>query len=1026
MKKIAQFLKRNLFPLLIVLITTYLSLINYKPGTWLSGWDTLHPEFNFPLNFKRIIDGVWREEQGLGAVAGHSHMADLPRVIILFLLSFVFPTNTLRYLFIFLTLITGPLGIYYFLEKVILKNHSDLQKKISSFLGSLFYLLNLGTLQHFYVPFEMFNVQFAAIGWLFLFATRFLEKQNKKDFILFSITTFLATPQAYAATLWYAYFLGLALYLLTFCLPTLRKRDLKIGKRAILLIGTTLIINSYWLLPNFYFLANHASDVPKAKINRLFSGEAFLHSQNYGNIKDTAILKNFLFSWAELSGQERFKYLLNEWIAHLKNPLVLAIGYACFFLLLIGLMLSFKNRNQYTLPLFSLFLFSFIFVVDGNSFSNRISILKEAMRFPFTKFSILLMFSYAVYFALAQSAIFALIQKKSKCLGVLFSVFCLLLLTLYMLPAFKGNLISPSMKIKIPDEYFQMFAWLNKQEEGRIAKFPVHSFWGWVYHDWGFQGAGFVWFGIKQPILERDFDRWTPYNEQTYHELSYAIYSQNLPLLEQFLDKYQIHWILLDESIIAPGSEDGVLFFDETKEMFSDSEKINLAKSFGDKLKVYQVELNSIIGQSIQLAETENLPLETSIEILSRSPSKLNHLIVYKTLPKQIIFLNFDQLRLLPELCSQPDNNQVFGVTPEQEINGFRLFAKNGVACVRIPLSLFLKGTQNILVEVKFDYQPKTDEKPSVCLFDKRLLRCAGQRFTDNYFELGGNLDNYLLQFSLDAVGSTEENSILYKNINLAVFEPVGDTEAPNLIQEANHYDITDLNRKPETCSHLTPQHYNRNIIDEDGMRYIEYTSLKGSSCDHFAYPQLPHYKGYALVIESRNLEGLPLTLCLTNHQTRRCDLYTNLTGSKSFQKEVFLIPPMGESGIGYDININNYSIGKFRSTNHLKSIQIFPIEYDWFKPTNRLPEQDNFVALHQSFEKNWFAFEYKKPFSIRPLKHHFEVNGWANGWVLKDSQLPIPNSQLYFFFLPQLLEYFGFLLLLAFSCSSTYFLLKY
>jgi hypothetical protein len=95
---IISFFKKHLFPVSIFFIVFLICLVNYQPGTFLTGWDTLHPEFDFGLNFSRLINGVWRNEQGLGAVAGHSHMADLPRVIILWLLHFFFPLNSLLYL----------------------------------------------------------------------------------------------------------------------------------------------------------------------------------------------------------------------------------------------------------------------------------------------------------------------------------------------------------------------------------------------------------------------------------------------------------------------------------------------------------------------------------------------------------------------------------------------------------------------------------------------------------------------------------------------------------------------------------------------------------------------------------------------------------------------------------------------------------------------------------------------------------------------------------------------------------------
>ena len=150
-----------IFPLILFFIITAISISNYEPGTWLSGWDTLHPEFNFVLNLKRVLFGVWREEQGLGTVAIHSHIAELPRILVLWILSFVLPLSVLRYLFFFICLLVGPLGVYYLLKKFV--------RPEAAFLGGLFYLLNLGTMQNFYLPLEMFATAYAFLPWLFLF-----------------------------------------------------------------------------------------------------------------------------------------------------------------------------------------------------------------------------------------------------------------------------------------------------------------------------------------------------------------------------------------------------------------------------------------------------------------------------------------------------------------------------------------------------------------------------------------------------------------------------------------------------------------------------------------------------------------------------------------------------------------------------------------------------------------------------------------------------------------------------------------
>src|SRR6266566_455847 len=88
----------RLWPFLFLFgLVLLLFLTNYQPGTILSGWDNLHPEFDFGLNVKRSIFAVWQEYQGLGLLGGMAHSADLLRHIFLFGLSFFIPTDMLRY-----------------------------------------------------------------------------------------------------------------------------------------------------------------------------------------------------------------------------------------------------------------------------------------------------------------------------------------------------------------------------------------------------------------------------------------------------------------------------------------------------------------------------------------------------------------------------------------------------------------------------------------------------------------------------------------------------------------------------------------------------------------------------------------------------------------------------------------------------------------------------------------------------------------------------------------------------------------
>ncbi|MBI4033033.1 MAG: hypothetical protein HY377_00725, partial [Candidatus Blackburnbacteria bacterium] len=595
---------RSIAPLALVLVTAILSWVNYTPGTWLSGWDTLHPEFNLSLYLKRIFWGVWQEHQGLGAVASQAHAAELPRLLIVYIFSLFFPPDFLRYAYFFTTLLVGPLGVHFFLNKILPGQTTS--RKIASFCGALVYLLNLAVLQHYYVPFEMFATHFATLPWLFLFATKYLKKGKHKDLILFALITLLATSIAHTPTLFFVYFFGLVLYTGIFGL--LRKTS----REAFLIIVTTIIVNSFWLLPSLYFIKDHGEKVVNSKIHTMFSDKAFLTGQVFGTIQDTAIFKNFLFDWGEYNKDEgQFVDLFDEWKPYLGAGIIF-VGYMVFSLAILGIAISTKSRNRYGLAFLPVFLASLLSITTALPgweqaifvLQQKIPLFKEALRFPFTKFSILLAFSFTVYTALAINKVLS--TTRSQVLNRLVALGIPLLLILYILPAFQGNLISPSMRIKFPEEYFQTFKWFESQPSSRrIAHLPIHTFWGWVYYDWKYEGAGFLWFGLPQPLLDREFDRWSPYNEDYYWEMSYAIYSQNQELFERVLEKYQIHWLFVDKNVISPSSPEST-YFDELERLIQPSTKISLAQSFGN-IQIYKVNLESSPINFVFLAQ--NLPM---------------------------------------------------------------------------------------------------------------------------------------------------------------------------------------------------------------------------------------------------------------------------------------------------------------------------------------------------------------------------------------------------------------------------------
>lgn len=1213
-----HFLKKYAFILSLLALSLLLCINNYIPGTFLSGWDTLHPEFNFGLNFQRLIFSVFRTEQGLGAVAGHSQMADLPRVFFLYFMHFIAPLSFLRYSYIFASLIAGPVGMYLLLKRFIFA-HSKHAATIS-FLGALFYLLNLGTMQQFIVPFEMFTTQYAALPWIFYATFLYFKKSNPKHLLFFCLIMLLASPMAYAATLWHVFFALFIVFLVT-C-HFVDKKLVTIPK-IIELIGFTLIVNSYWLLPNLYFIFNHGTEVSLAAINELFSPQAFLYNKEFSTPLDILQLKTFYFDWKILTPQQHFTNLLDVWIQHLSNPFVFSIGLGFSGLALSGVIYSIYKKISLALAFLPMLLLSLFFLMTVNAptgflyalLQQHLPLFKEALRFPDDKILGVFVFLFAIYVAYGYLALLNFSQKlpckKHFPAGII--VASTLLLVVYMWPAFTGNLIQPLMRINIPKQYFSLYSYMNSQKDsGRAADLPINSFWGWEYYNWygsampSYQGAGFLWFGMKQPLLNRDFDRWSSDNEEYYREMSYAVYTQNQTLLSAVLKKYNIQYFILDTSEIAPENDPNTLFYKQIKKLLANNPNVYMSKSF-NFIYVYKVRqatvqntsgiiknpanvlptssdlttdqaylqlgdytsnqtqnainyplrvLSNNQGQSIpSLTDTNtgielSLPQNTSVTsnylsdentlpatVLVVKQNNTLHVSLYPVLPSgqqypplttdislpsnsAILSVNNDYLFLLQNLvdntplslgnvslktktsntfnmfdtstltqtplnipttsysvepCDSKSSTQAFGINIPQTTNNLTLFAKNTPLCMMIPLKKILINqatSSNFLIKTSYTYVGKT--YPSLCFANIVNGNCISYSLLGNSpLQQGHAYTNYAVldtkqnqQTGIKIFFDTSYNNTIEKEafggLTLSLTTPVATSQAtlsttPAILPVTGNTitllysgdptaskDITQLPKTNGSCSDQSPlssPDIFKQIIKEQGNNLIRYTALLGSLCDHFSYPTLSQKQGYIIQMTARNLEGLPITLCVTNDTTKRCDLYTTLSSNKNFTTDSFILPPMNTTN-GFDVNISSLGIKGSPSINELKSITIVPLPYTYAtslsdatsftKSTQQqiktisynsllysstIPTVDNkdVLALSQTYEAGWNAYKVSSinpltltlPFIFGDKLPHTIVDNWENGWELNSST---SNQQVVMIFLPQYLEYLGLL----------------
>lgn len=626
MKRLRSLAKKLLsfWPILILLLfSLFLSFLNYQPHTWLTGWDNLHSEFNFPLHFKRYFS-VWQQYRGLGLLAGMAHSADLLRTLFAYLLSFILPLSFLRYFFTFLTLTLGPLGVYFFASQTLLKNFSPQAKKTGSLFAGLFYLLNLATVQIFYIPFETFIFFFAFFPWLLFTCLNYLDQPNRKNFLLLTLILLLATPSFYVQTLFLVFILSLTPFLIHFLVSNLSFSSLK---KLLFLVLTILFTQAYWLLPNAYFTLTSSDSTTQALQNRISTREMIARNREYGQISDLALLKGFNFDYTDLNlSQSKFQQMMDPWIQHLNQPVIQITGYLLFALILIGLFYSLIKKLPFSIPLIILTLISLFFLINLNPpfsslyrlFQQHLPLLDQAFRSPFTKWITPLSLTFSLFFSVATVFLLDLFSLLHFKLTYLLTAFSLTLaLILFSSPAFQGHLIYSPLQQDIPSAYLQLFDYLKTQDHNtRLANFPQHTLWGWRFYSWGYRGSGFLWYGIPQATLDRAFDPWSSYNQTYYQEIKTALYSQNLPYLEHLLEKYQVNWLLIDHSVIIPASDSQTaLYTQQLRQMLAQSSLVTEEKVF-DHLILYSLSLPTQPQNFINTQKLSPAP-----NLLSSSPS---------------------------------------------------------------------------------------------------------------------------------------------------------------------------------------------------------------------------------------------------------------------------------------------------------------------------------------------------------------------------------------------------------------------
>jgi len=995
---------------------------NLKGGVFLSGWDNLHPEFNYGINISRAFFSTWQEYQGTGLPAGNAHATELFKEIIMIPLSFILPIFQIRKVFFMFMLFLGPMGVYTLLKYIFLKNNTLYEKTAIGCIGGLFYLFHIATVQIFYTPYESFSAYYAFLPLMVFSLYYCLEKMSKKRLLFALAIHIIGSISFYIPTLFVVYGLIVSVLLFTHVLVS---RSIQALKTISILLLTVVIANLYWILPFIYYVHTNIDSQLSSYLNFIFSEDIFQKNVKFGNIKDIVMLKGFLFDYIG-TVQNTPQYVMGVWREFTTMPLFVLAAIISFIIMAIGAIKTFHKPYFRVLTFLFLIFFSLLaFNVPPFSLLNHLlhsnNLFHQVFRNLFTKFANSLLFVESILFAVGTHFLITrmrLTVRLHKYVNILFIFAFFAILSINLFPIWQGNLIYPALKTSIPKEYFDLFTYFKNMPDGRITNLPQFSSDGWYTYRFGYTGSGFIWYGIPQPIMDRSFDVWSRNNENYYWELSQAIYSQNLNQLENIFDKYGISWIISDNMLTAnnPKTQKYVA---QTEQLLESSYKILLEKKFGG-IKVYKFQ--------------PSYPIKQYISILSQPPS------------------------VNPYSWSGYDAAYAY-YGPYQSITGSSSQDTN----IFFPFRSLLTNRKNdelpfVIEETDFWYIFRStipNRSTASVLKVPPLTPYETVNFNKN--NLSQQLPMYaniLLNGKLIATSSVSSRIEIpiFPSQNNSILEiqiPKQDGIYSKVVEPVQ----VNSSSLPVSCNKFNTGDMKKSI---DGS-LVELASRQSSNCLQFSFPDLSQQNAYVISIQNKYIEGSPLFTSIYNTTSKKTETETYLVAKPDINTQYFIVPPREKYGLGYNITLDNISQGDFDSINQVGKISFYPVPYyflshiqvnernfnsigktnigsyttshphpdSYIISINDFPPNDQpfFITLSQSFHNGWKAYTLPPSFSAdnpliqfispligKQLNNHVLINNWMNGWELNEK-----SDTIVIMYIPQYLQYFGFCCLTVF-----------
>lgn len=603
-KKLCLVFRKRYGQILLGILLLIISILSLRWGKHLLSNDNYSPELNPKLSIERyLLSPAWRGYRVLG-VPSDSEQADIFRSIIFYVLKPILPDWFLGQFFYILCLVIGSISTASLTSSILQKGKWKNYSQIGYLLSGVIYISTLWTMWLYYQNMAPYISNFGFFPLLFLASYKYIQNPTKKRGLLLLLSSILFTSVSVISTL---FILDSLVYIgFVLCIPLLldvEKRNAM--RRVVKTIFIFLTTQLFWIFPFIHYTITNSQNVVDSYTNKTITASTIDLETEMQNWLNSARLYNR--NLYEVDGN-RPLFSMSAEFQHYDFYKVVGLLPA-FFAVLAMVFSVFKKNKRIFYFAFLAFTSWFLMKVGNPPFGRifvwmqeYVPLFKQVLRWPFSKVGQIYVWSVTItgtfgiiYFVSFLSSFFKR-RKVKKIFKCTIFFFILSLSLFYSEYLFKGELFADRAAVVLPKEYEELKEYLeeNTNLTDRIYYAPPANNNYFRKYKWGFWGSQFISYVVPNPMMDMSSAVGSGVGESAMLEMSNIFRSYNREKFFSLLQKYDVKYVLLDESL-----EYGGYVFDVDKE------------GVAQVLSGYEIVWNSGFLKLYKVPSQENILTET-------------------------------------------------------------------------------------------------------------------------------------------------------------------------------------------------------------------------------------------------------------------------------------------------------------------------------------------------------------------------------------------------------------------------------